>query len=597
MKKLIAISLFVFVSTQALAADVMQVKDVKRGMKGYGLTVFQGTEFEKFDVEILGVLENIGPGQNLILAHVDHPVVKKSGVIAGMSGSPIYIDGKVIGALAYSWQFSKDSIAGITPIQEMLLLDRSGPAAAAVGTRIPSATFLSSLGRREPAKLFEQILAQMTPARSSSGSGALPIATPVSFGSFAAETMQRFSPALEASGLLPVSSGSSSPSASVTSTPRTFAPGDAIAAVLLDGDFSVAASGTVSYVDGDKVYGFGHPFLDMGEINLPMARSEVVTVLPSVSRSFKFSNTREIVGTLRQDRAAGIMGVVGEKANMVPVRLTLQSSRGKEMYNLRAARHPQLLPLLLAMVSDTVVSSAQKAAGERTVMLDATIGVRGQAPIHLREGWAGQEARQAIPAYLALVANYLLSNEFSDAVIEDVSVTLSHEDDLRTAKLIEASLSTPGDGQYNPGDKVTVRALLKPFRGESFVENFELTIPQNQAPGPAYLFVGSGTATNQLDFMLVPPDPRSLAQVISVIDRLHPSTSLVAGLYAASEGAVAGGIYHPELPPSMQAVIRSDSNHGAQVDVKYRAPGQVVRKLAYVVDGAMKLDLQVRPKL
>ena len=594
---LLAVATSLTLASAASAAERMPLSEIKKGMKGYGLTVFEGTAVEKFDVEILGVLENIGPEQNLILARVDSPTVRRAGIIAGMSGSPVLIDGKVIGALAYAWQFAKEPVAGITPIDEMLKISsRVRPAGATLADATPrmsGAELLQSLADRKTDVAFEKMIGAMESHGVSSINGAKRIALPMSLSSFAPETISRFSPHLDNLGFVAVPSGTSSTS-KTNLNKTTFEPGDPVGAVLLNGDFNVAASGTVTYVDGDKIYAFGHPFLDMGEISFPMATSEVVTVLPSLASSFKFSNTGNVVGALRQDRAAGIMGVLGETADMIPVQLTMN---GNKTYNVNVVRHSHLSPLILAMAADTVIANAQRAAGERTVMLEGEIKVKGFEPIKLREGWAGQQARQSIPAYLAVVAGYLMSNEFRAAEIESIKVDLRHDDELKIAKLMEASLVQPDKGRVEPGDTVKVRTVLKPYRGEAFVEIFEVRIPDNQPAGAAYLLVGSGSVMNAVDFTLVPPDPRTLEQVVSVIERLRPSTDLTVGLYSNGEGAVTSGVYLPNLPPSIRAVVSADTSNGAQAPVKYHAAGHQARSLGYIVDGALKIDLDVKPAI
>lgn len=600
------VALALFVTATAGAADTMPLSQVQKGMKGYGLTAFEGTKLERFEVEILGVLNNIGPGQNLILARVEHPVVARAGVIAGMSGSPIYIDGKVVGALAYAWQFAKEPVAGITPIEEMLKIARgeggSQAAYASAAPRFTGGELLTAIANSKLDTIFDKLAGGLTPQATTAISGAHPIALPMSLSSFSPETIARFSPYLDKLGFVSVPAGSTSTSTAtnVAKVPgkRAFEPGDAIGAVLMTGDFNVAATGTVTYIDGDRVFAFGHPFLDMGEIRFPMALSEVVTVMPSLASSFKFANTGQVVGVLQQDRAAGIMGVVGETADMIPVELTLDGSGvAQKKYNVNLVRHANLSPLILAMAADSIIANAQRAAGERTVMLESEIKLKGFAPIRLREGWAGAQARQSIPQYLAVIAGYLMSNEFRDTELESVKVNLRHDDQLRTARLMEASLVTPDNGRIAPGDTVKVRTVLKPYRGESFVETFEVRIPDDQPAGSAYLLVGSGSVMNAVDFTLVPPDPRTLEQVLMVLQRLRPATDLTVGLYSNGEGAVTSGVYLPNLPPSMRAVVGADTSHGAQAAVKYFAGSKQARSLGYVIDGALKIDLDVRPAI
>ncbi|HWW59918.1 MAG TPA: SpoIVB peptidase S55 domain-containing protein, partial [Thermoanaerobaculia bacterium] len=417
----LSLLLALIAATTATASETMPLSQVKKGMKGYGLTVFEGTTVERFDVEITGVLNNIGPGQDLILATVDSPVVRRTGVMAGMSGSPIFIDGKVIGALAYAWQFAKEPIAGITPIDEMLKLARANgrggnAALASAMPRFTGSEFLSALASGKTEPMFEKLVAGLTARQASTLGGAKQIALPLSLSSFAPETIARFGHYINDMGFVAVPSGASSSSATSTlDGSKTFEEGDAVGAILLNGDFTVAATGTVTHIDGNRVYAFGHPFLDIGEVRFPMAKSEIVSVMPSLASSFKFANTGEVVGALREDRSVGIMGVIGEKAEMIPVEVTVDGSGLSNTYKVNVVRHSQLSPLILAMAADTVVANAQRAAGERTVLLESEIKVKGMETIHLREGWAGAQARQAIPSYLAVISGYLMSNEFRDA--------------------------------------------------------------------------------------------------------------------------------------------------------------------------------------
>lgn len=579
----------------------MPLDQVRKGMKGYGLTVFDGSKVEKFDVEIVGVLRNIGPDQDIILAKIDSPMVRRAGVIAGMSGSPIYLDGRIIGALAYGWQFSKEPIAGITPIAQMLKIASAGTtsdAVVAATPRVSAAEFLNAIGSAKPQAVFEKIASSFGAKQLSTLSGARPIAVPLSMSSFAPETIQRFGQYLDQMGFIAVPAGTTSAASNDEHPVKTgFAPGDPIGAVLLNGDFNVAATGTVTHIDGDRVYAFGHPFLDMGQVSFPMASSEIVTVMPSLASSFKVAATGPIVGALQQDRSAGIMGVIGEHANTIPVTLTVDGSGPARTYHVNVVRHSQLSPLILAMAVDTVVANAQRAAGERTVTLDSEIDLKGLPPIRLREGWAGAQARSAIPAYLAVVSGYLMSNEFRDAHIEGVQIHLHHDDQLRIAKLMDASIIPPENGRISPGDTVKVRATLKPFRGEPFIETFDVKVPENQSPGHAYLLIGSGTVLNQVDFSLVPPDPRTLEQVLAVLKRLRPSTDLAVGLYSSGDGAVTAGVFLPVLPPTMNAVVSGDTSNAAQASVKYYASEHQAHPLDYIVEGALKIDLEIKPQI
>lgn len=397
---------------------------------------------------------------------------------------------------------------------------------------------------------------------------------------------------------MPVAAGSSGGrSSDLAGNTDVFQAGDTFSALLVDGDFSVAANGTVTYVNGDQVYGFGHPFLDMGSVDLPMAHAEVVGVLPNMARSFKFSNTGKVVGALRQDRLAGVLGVSNAEASMVPVTVEVGTPGSGVTHSFRIARSPELFPALLALTTDSIVAGTQKAAGERTVVVDVDMKLKGIGSVEFRDGWAGVQARQAIPAYLGIVSQYLLTNEFGNADVESVHITLSHADELRVVRIVDAAIIDPEDGVVSAGDLVQLRATLKPYRGEIFEEMFEVRIPESQPNGRVFVFVGGGSLLNRLDFALVPAVPNSFSQVLEVIGRLRPSTQLGFSLYSPIEGAVSSGAYHPALPPSMKAVIDGDTSNSLTAPVRMHPGLRGARQLDRIVDGIVRVDLDVKPKV
>lgn len=593
LQRVLAFLLFLFVPA-VVNAEIMKLDEIRKGMKGYGLTVFDGHNIERFDVEILGVLRNIGPGQDLILAHVDSEVIEQSGVIAGMSGSPVYIDGKVIGALAYSWQFSRDSVAGITPIEAMLRIPRQENAIAQPVSPVPASEFAAFLSSGDPsaafAKLTESWKQRYTRA---AASGALPIATPVSMSNFSRPTVDRFGTIFQEAGFLAVPAGTSGETLAAS---EPFRPGDAVSAVLVSGDFSLAANGTVTHVDGERVYGFGHPFLDMGPIAFPMARAEVVGVLPSLAQSFKFSNAGPVVGTFVQDRGAGIMGLVGTSPAMIPVKFRLDTGRAEESFDLRIVNHSELFPLLLAMSTDSVITGAERSAGDRSIHMNLALNLADGRTVRINEGWTGSQARGMIPQYLAVLVNYITANAFDPVEVSSVEIDLRHSDERQAAQLIEASLVGPGSGRIRPGSDVTVRATLRTWRGENIVRELPLKIPADAKPGPAFVIVGSGTVDNQVRFGLVPPDPQSVGDLIELVSALKPSTMLAARLLLPSDGRVSGGAYHPGLPPSIAAVIDDDTSNSAAAKVRLHPSQSISLDLDRVVSGATRIDFRIEPR-
>lgn len=592
----------VFARGASASDSLLPLDEVKKGMTGFGLTVLEGSEPVRFEIEVMGVLRQIGPGQDLILAKVTSESIRQTGIIAGMSGSPVYVDGRVIGALAYAWQFAREPIAGITPIEQMLRIGDRGTAVPGGGvpagaSKSSAAQFMDLLLSDDAEARWRAIMAPLAGRGGTGASGALPIATPLAFAGFEPSTIDRFTTMVGSERLMPVAAGSSGAGTAVDLPFEGFRAGDAFSALLVDGDFSLAANGTVTYVSEDRVFGFGHPFLDMGAVDLPMAQAEVVGVLPNMAISFKFSNTGKVVGALRQDRLPGVLGVSNAEASMVPVTVVVGAPENGTTHSFRVARSTLLFPVLLALTTDSIVAGTQKAAGERTVVVDVEMKLRDAGTVSFSDGWAGAQARQAIPAYLGLVSQYLLTNEFGAAEVESVHVSLSHADELRVVRVVDATLDDPIDGVVSPGDEVRLRVTLRPYRGDSFVETFTLRIPDGQPKGRAFMFVGGGALLNRLDFALVPAIPTSFGQVLEVIERLRPSTELAYSLYTPGEGSVASGAYHPALPPSMKAVIDGDTSNSLKVPVRFHPGVDGSRSLDRIVDGLVRVEVDVRPKL
>src|SRR6185295_8654717 len=320
-------------------------EDVRPGMKGVARTVFSGKEPEEFQLEILGVLDGFtGPRQSTIIARLSGANVARTGVFAGMSGSPVFIDNKLVGAIAYSFPFAKEPICGITPIKQMIDIfervkerPRTTEARAFSFSSLASADWKSSLPKQPvTATTLVAPVATNSALAPLMGQQIQPIATPIVFTGIAQDTLSMFSTQLTASGLLPVSgvgaAGKITPLESFDD--KTLAPGTSVSVELARGDYSVAAAGTVTFRDGEKIYAFGHPFLSIGSADMPMAESSVVTVIPNAFNSFKLTVPGRMVGAISQDRATGIFGKLGQDSRMIPVKLTLHTSRGQnEQFN------------------------------------------------------------------------------------------------------------------------------------------------------------------------------------------------------------------------------------------------------------------------
>ena len=590
-----------FAATSVLAAAeptrILPAGDLAPGMKGYGLSdLGDGKGVRRFDVEIVGLLKSYAPKQDLILARIVGDTLERTGIIAGMSGSPIYVDGKLIGALAYGWPFSREPICGITPIQSMLDI-RKAPAAPPVpigGAATRASAFVTAFRDRLFAEPLAALVKPFRAEASSSGPSALPL--PVSFsGSLAPGRL--FGQVAEAAGWLVAPSGASAPAAAGASNPSAgspLEPGSAVAAVLLSGDMVLSATGTVTWVEGNSLLAFGHPFLSMGPVDMPMARADVLTVLPSLYRSFKFSTTGSVLGSVSQDRSTGILGSFGEAPKMVPVTIRMGSEEfPTQTFHFEVVHNSMLTPILLAMAIDNVLSTLEKRAGERTIVWKSSIET-SERTVHWDSVFSGLSAKDDAVASLALLSNYLMANEFHDLAIRGVEVEISHSDRLQSARVVHVEAQKE---RVRPGDAVAVWVDLEDFRGGPRRVVMTVKVPTDAPPGPMTVFVGDGNAATAYDLSLFPPDPHSLDQVLDFLARIRPPNTLNLLAYRSAPGALVAGEPLAALPPSRVAILHDRGPGDGTPDLSYlRLQSESVEQPVPVA-GSARLSLEVLPRI
>ncbi|HEX9305125.1 MAG TPA: SpoIVB peptidase S55 domain-containing protein [Thermoanaerobaculia bacterium] len=584
-------------SAPALPSDrpteIFPVEKLVAGMKGYGFSDFGGGRgIQRFDVEILGVLKRYAPKQDLILAQVAGAGLEHSGIIAGMSGSPIYVDGKLVGALAYGWPFSKDALCGITPIQSMLDIRHAPPAPPVPigGPAVRASTLVSMFGERRFSGALDALLAPFRRPEGAASIESLPL--PVSFaGGPGGAPGWFFGKVAEAAGWVAAPAGSSG-EPRVTAAGEAVRPGSSLSTVLLSGDMLLAATGTVTWVDRDSVLAFGHPFLSMGPIEMPMAQAQVLTVLPSVYRSFKFADTGPVFGSVTQDRSTGILGTFGTRAKMVPITVRISSDElPLQTYHFEAVHNSMLTPVLAAIAIDNVLTTLEKRAGERTLVWKSSIKTPDRN-VRWDTVFSGLQAREDAVTSLALLANYLMANEFRDLPILGVDVEIKHSDRLQNGRIVNVE---PRKERFRAGERVPIRIDVVDFRGGSRRVTLDLDVPKDTPPGPLTVFVGDGNAATAFDLGLYPADPQSLDQVLDFLGRMRPPNSLNLIAYRRAPGAVVAGEPLAALPPSIAALLRDRGPGDGTPDLSYvRLQSQSVEQ-PVPISGSVQLNLEVLP--
>lgn len=550
-------------------AGFLVLSQVKEGMRGVARTVFRGSEPEEFNVEILGIVPGgIGPKQDLIVGKISGGGADRTAVFAGMSGSPVYVDGKLVGAISYSFPFSKEPICGITPIEQMVeIFDQKHIAKAPSEPRaisfaeLAATDWLPALPKARASNGILSGISHSSMLMSVAGQSFQPIATPVTFTGLSQETLNYFTPQLLQAGLLPVSAvgGNAAITPLKTADAKTLVGGDSVSMQLTRGDFSLAAAGTVTLRDGDKIYAFGHPFLGLGSSDLPMSESHVVTVIPSVNNSFKLAVPDAMVGSMTQDRATGVYGNLGRSPAMIPVKLNVNTSRGgKESFNFEVARDEFLTPLLLNITIFNAVTAQERSLGDTTLSLSGEIKIKGQETIKIQRRYAGsQSAPMASGAIVGPIAA-LLRSRFDDLKIEGITIDVGSEDGMRTAILDRLATDR---SKVKSGEMIEVQAYARTGSGRVYVQKIPVKIPEDASAGTFSIVVGDGTQVQQ-NSVIQQFVPQDLSELVRIINKLKSSDRLYVQLSRSSVGAVIGANELPNLPPSVLATINNDRISG-----------------------------------
>jgi hypothetical protein len=573
-KRVLTILTFVAgVSLSTLPAQPVEffpLSAVKPGLTGVGKTVFRGTTIDEFDVEILGVLDKVGPQQSIILARLSGEKVDESGVFAGMSGSPVYIDGKLVGAVAYAFSFATAPIAGITPIQEMVdVLKEHAPTSLHLVRQFSPAEFfqtISTKGWPSPDRDMSIEVAGTFPNLRQFGQ-LQPIQTPINLSGMLPESFESFSKAFASLGWMPVFGGAAASGSDWEDSPLE--PGSTVAVQLVRGDMEIAASGTVTHVDGEKVYAFGHPFLSVGNTAMPMAKAAVLGVIPSLMNSQKISATTKAVGTIRQDRATGIMGIAGQNPDLVPVKLNLSTSRGESReFSYEVVMDSFLTPVLVAMTVQNSILASERSIGDQTIQMKCRISLKGQPEVTFENSASDMTGSSAMAALAAAApVNFILSSGFENVVLQEINVDIVASEDTRETVLDKVWQDKV---EAKPGEEVGVTVFLRKPSGEVKAERYPIKIPEGMPPGTLKVLIGDGMTITQMDAKADESQfiPKDLGQLVRAINNLKKNDRLYIRLFREQEGAVIGGEGLPGLPPSVLAQYNSKKTTGDVMPIR-----------------------------
>ena len=582
-------------STITLAGQTSQptiaVDQIHAGMRGYALTVFEGVKPESMDVEVLGVLRNTnGPKGDIILIRLHGKKVEYTGVVAGMSGSPVYLNGKLAGALAFRiGEFSKEPIAGVTPIADMLeinALDKS-PAEEAAATK-PGAS--NAAGKTATPGDGGTI-----PDSTQNFANYLkPIDTPLIFNGFSEDTVRRFAGQFASAGIVPVMGAGS---VSEERQPEPLEAGSAVSAILVRGDMDIAATCTVTYIDPQRLLACGHPLLQFGSVDLPMNKAQVLATLPSPLNAFKIVNTTERAGVFVQDRHTGILGVFNKQPAMIPVTLTIHGSSGTKEFHYEVLNNPRLSPVAMMATVFNALHGVNEYGEEITYRLNGSIDVKGFPEVGLRNMFVPAENGQpaAMAAALSLGERFgrIYDNPYNAPAVKGVNLDFDLVRERRWARLESARTDVT---EARPGDEIIVETVLAPYRGERVVHQIPVKIPTSASKGTLRILVSDGETLDRVG-RTNPAFGRKLdlASTIALLNKEHANNRLYVSLLEADPEARVADKVMPTLPISIMNVM--DGMRGNQemiVSGESNVDETATPPLDYVVSGAQLLTVTVK---
>lgn len=549
----------VLIGGPALASSlIFPLELVKPGLKGKGKSVFLGSAIEEFDVEILGVIENVQPKKHIILARLSSRALDTSGVVQGMSGSPVYIEGKLIGAVAYAFTFAKEAIAGLTPIQEMLTLagEKSEPR--------PAQPFSMPLRSSMTIEDLTEVARHLFSSRSrGNGEDQLfqTIGVPLIFGGFSPQAVDQARGIFSRLGFIPVLSGTAAQVAEkVPPSDLTLREGDPVAVQLVGGDLNVAALGTVTHIDGNKVYAFGHPLYNLGPVDYGMAKASVLAVVPSLEASFKLASLGPRIGSFVQDRTSGAFGEVGRMPKLIPLNVRMGEPGGQaRSFKLELVNDKILSPLLVNLTLSSLLTSELRSHGNLSVEIGGDLYLDNGANVRLDDLFSGNfnNAVTNFSGLLTAIVYYIANNEFEDVGIHRIDLSVRPSEEAKFCYLERVWLDKY---EVHPGERIQVKVFYRTFGGETVQETVEIEAPPLAAGSEFYLIIGDAVSMHQLEMNLYRSQdfmPRNLAQLIRLLNNLRKNNRIYFKMLASKPGLFLKGEELPNLPPSLKAMFSS----------------------------------------
>ena len=552
--------MFIVFSLMSYSQELIYSNSLKPGMKGYGLTVYKGEKIEKFNVEILGVLKNMMPGENRVLIRCEGPIVNKAGIIAGMSGSPVYINGKLAGAVSFGWEFGKEPIGGLTPIEDMLDVINtysSGKAKEIMFEKVPD---IEDIINPKPENFMPERLKKFFSSNDflATGFESLPFA----------------------------SSGTGGIDSTFYQKPKEGAP---IAVALTRGDLNLYAIGTITYVKNNYILAFGHPMFGLGHVSIPIHSAKILAIYPSYKSSNKIGIIGKEMGALVEDRSAAILGIKGKKAYMIPINIKLNLKSKTKEYSIEVAEEPLLTPFLVNLVFSSVLQNATKTVGFSTYNLRGKIKVKGYPDIVLNSLITGANYQTTVFQIASLVSA-VIQNPYVKARIEGISVDLNFVEDIRFAQIMKVKSSAT---KVKRGKSVHLQVYLKPFQRDTIIKNVIIKVPKTIKPGKYYIELGDGFTIMKRQSKVLARRIETLDGFIRLVNRFLRNNKVYVSLAGTTNAVFMGESVQPDLPGSIVDTIKTQSAYIPKTNKWKEYYSVDILTLPYVIKGYYLVPIKV----
>ena len=544
----------------------MPVEEVERGMKGFGLTVFEGTRIDTFQFEVLGVEHGSGPHQDLVWGRMAGGPLEKTGIIAGMSGSPVYIEGRLLGAVAYGWGTATEPLCGITPMGQMLstLERQQRQLPDAEGDDMGMWEFPTPWDEADltPTLAARYLVNGVLPPNEQYGISLAPVATPLMISGVGRETFDLMAPHLKRLGFLPAEGGGGSTSTRVS---PELVPGAAVGVQLVRGDMNIQSFGTLTYKQGDDIVAFGHPMRSLGQVAMPMATMDVHFVVPNIFVSFKFGSAIETVGTILQDRVSAISGRIGPQPSMIPIHVQVEAEEGAREFNFEVVEDDAWAPGLIWYTTVATIGATAKINGDYTVGLDLSVDLVGRdEALTVGNLFSGAGAPYQASTFATSILAQLMTNPFEEVEFEGVTLDLSLRERSESATLESIRLDR---ASVRPGGSLRITIETKRRRGEVERTDVTVKIPPEVQEGPLDVRVFDARTASLSERWRAPSmwGPRSVDDMADLIGKLPRNDEFVVGLLSRRQGVTVGSVELASLPPSRLSVMRGSKRHSGEI--------------------------------